>query len=246
MTMKKFEVQLSGLSIPCAVRFPETERYFREFAPKAELCANSAPLLCPEQAEIPEKDWNSALEFGMLDCPHTEYTVLTAYFSDILLRYHRVILHGVALKYQEKAYLICADSGVGKSTQARILQELRPGEFEVICGDRPILQFNDLNDQITVHPSPWNGKENWGSAYTAPLAALILLERGEENQIAPLTIRDAVVPMYTHFIHTGWEPENIQQVAAMESKLLSAVSLWKLTTHDVPNSTKMLLERLFS
>ena len=243
--MKHFEVQLSGLSIPCAARFAETERYFREFAPKAELCANSAPLLCPEQAVVPENDWKSAVEFGMLACAHTEYTVLTAYFSDILLRYHRVILHGVALKYQEKAYLICADSGVGKSTQARYLQELRPGAFEVICGDRPILQFNDRNEQIIVHPSPWNGKENWGSACTAPLAAVILLERGAENRIAPLQIRDAVVPMYTHFIHTGWEPENIQRVAELESKMLSAVPLWKLSSHDVPNSTMMMLESLF-
>ena len=236
------------------VRTPVTDEVTPEFA------ASTAPLV-----HIDDRNWADYLAEGMEPCAHTEYSMLTPHFSDALLAFDRVILHGVAIRWRDRAWLICAASGTGKSTQAKHLQTLRPGEFSIICGDRPVLEFRSpchcepVTDvtgvairppsppcEIIVHPSPWNGKENWHGADAAPLAGIILLERGEENALVSLTEREAALPFYPNFIQTAWEPENIKKIAELETRMLQAVPIWKLTTFQVPDSTKLLLEAVFS
>ena len=154
-----------------------------------------------------------------------------------------MILHAVALRWNDKAWLITARSGVGKSTQAKYLQELCPGEFGIICGDRPILEFRE-ND-IIAHPSPWNGKENWHGAEKAPLGGVILLERGDENRIESLSPKEAAIPVYVQVIQNAVEAEKIHKSTALITRLLKNVPIWRLTTHQVPDSTRLLLEKVF-
>ena len=99
---------------------------------------------------------------------------------------------------------------------------------------------------VTVHPSAWNGKENWHGAEAAPLAGLILLERGEKNRIVSLRPKEAALEMYTHFIQTGRDEKNLCRVAELETRLLSSVPIWRLSTNEVPASTELLLEAVFS
>ena len=260
-------VTLAGLTFSCRLRYPESARYFQKPDP-------GAPRVGTGSVSMSKEDWAFFVSDGAEETPHSEYSLLCFNFSDALLPYDRVLLHGVALRWRDRAWLICAASGVGKSTQARWLQQLRPGEFDIICGDRPVLQFchcepvtdvtgvairtpvqslplegkvspQATDEVVLVHPSPWNGKEDWRGAPAAPLAGLILLERGEENRLVSLTDREAALPMYSHLIQTGCEPENIRRVAALETRLLQSVPIWKLTTHEVPASTKLLLGSIF-
>lgn len=240
--MESIKIDLSNTAIAIKLRFPESAVYFADF-----MCWNTQ-LSVPE-VELTQQDWDGIKDLNLAICAHTEYSILTANCSDVLLPFDRVIIHAVALRWHDKAYLICANSGVGKSTQARFLQQLRPDEFGIICGDRPILEFrhsdSDKGDTITVWPSPWNGKENWHGAEAAPLAGIILLERGEENKLCALSEKETILPMYTYFIHTGWKAENIKKIADLETRLLRNTQLWKLVTNTVPDSTKLLLESVF-
>lgn len=240
-------IRLLNHAFRCRLRFPETARYFQT-VPEETAESSEEPIT------VPPEDWEALARAGTEPSPQIEYTILTPYFCDALLPHDCVILHGVALRWREHAYLICAQSGVGKSTQARFLQELRPGEFDVICGDRPILEFCQNppvgavigRPSVLVHPSPWNGKENWHGAPAASLAGLILLERGERNRLVSLQPREAALEMYPHFLQTGREAENLCRVAELETRLLSSVPIWRLSTNEVPASTKLLLEAVFS
>ena len=240
------DVSLAGLTFPCRLRYPETARYFPAPNPAARRVGGEPVCLTDE-------DWQYYLSDGMEDCAHTEFSLLTAAFSDALMDHDRIILHAVAIRWRDKAYLIAARSGTGKSTQTRCLQQLRSGEFSVICGDRPILEFQtpvgaDAHigpPAVLVHPSPWNGKENWYGADTAPLAGVILLRRGEENAICSLSPREAAVRTYAQIIQTCADPEKMKKAAAFVTKLLNAVPIWQLTSFQVPDSTKLLLETVF-
>lgn len=266
------DVTLAGLTFTCALKFPETAVF-----PKPDL---SATHVKTKPVCLTPEDWSWYCSLGSVASPQSEYSLLTAPFSDALMDFDRLIIHGVALRWHDKAWLICGFSGVGKSTQARCLKELRPGEFSVICGDRPILEFrnserseasapsvaahsvrqeshplagnvslqptDEVHNEIIVHPSPWNGKENWYGAEAAPLAGLILLERGEENRLDFLTEREAAIPVYTQVIQTTALEKRICQSAALITRLLKTVPVWRLTTHQVPDSTKLLLETVFS
>ena len=271
------DVTLAGLTFSCALRFPESAVF-----PPPDL---NAPKAGDDAVCLSQEDWDYYCGLGSVPSAQSEFSLLTAPFSDALMDFDRLILHGVALRWRDKAWLICGISGVGKSTQARCLQTLRPGEFSVICGDRPILEFRHYErseaesknsspvchiesskesappvaahsvrhdfvmtgkDEIIVHPSPWNGKENWHGADAAPLAGVILLERGEENRLDVMTEREAAVSIYIQVIQTTALEKRICQSAALITRLLKTVPVWRLTTHQVPDSTKLLLETVLS
>ena len=235
--MTDFTVTLAGRSFRVSARYAETASYFP--APDPE-----APLVPGAPVSIPETDWQEYLQSGMEDCAHTEYSVLTAHCSDALLAFDCVILHAAALRWRDRSWLIIAPSGVGKSTQTRNLQTLLPGEVSVICGDRPVLER--CGGAFRVHPSPWNGKENWHGAEAAPLGGLILLRRGPENRLYALREDEAILNLYVAFIQTSASVEAVTKVADLEDGLLRAVPTWLLVSDTVPDSTRCLVEGIFS
>ena len=238
--MQERQIQLAGKCLRIQVWYHENLSLFDGFEyDSAEQGLDGSP----PTVRIEEEDWEYYTKLGRSRCAENERTFLTAHCSAALLRYNCAILHGVALRWRDRSYLICAGSGIGKSTQARFLQELRPGEFGIICGDRPVLEFQEK--EIYVHPSPWNGKENWHGADAAPLSGVILLERGEKNRLALLSEPADMLPLYTYFIQTAATEESVRRVAALTTGVLKSVPVWKLTSFQVPDSTKLLLEAVF-
>ena len=295
-------ITLAGISIPVCLRFPETAlsfqtRYFAKSKDRKDLTDQTERLGQMDQRSrtgqqdqrgptmITERDWDYYKSENILPSPQSEFSMLTAHLSNALLPFDRVIMHAAALRWRDKAYLITAPSGTGKSTQARFLQELRPHEFSIICGDRPVLQFcssehgtgesENLSSQafppeapqpclkasqpaeaneahsdthlpaILVHPSPWNGKENWYGAEAAPLAGIIHLKRGDENSLTRPKPRDLAVTVFTHLIQTAETEAAVRKAAELTTRLLEATPLWELTSNTVPDSTRLLLEEVF-
>ena len=224
--MTEILVTLSDLTIPLSLRYPETAQFFPPFDPTAER----APVT-PEFMSDPE--WQDFLDLGMADDAHSECNALTGKCSDALIPFDRAIFHAVALRWRGYAWLIVAKSGVGKSTHYRKLKELRPDEFSMICGDRPVLDFR--GEQIMVWPSPWNGKEDWGGAPASPLAGIIFLERGGENKLVALSEREAILRAYVAWVYNAKTAAAVEKIAEFETKLLTAVPLWHLTAVTVPD-----------
>lgn len=246
---RKFSILAGDMVISCNTLFPETIKYFQKF-----LITDINSALA--RVQIQEEDWLYYRKLGMEACARTEFNMLTSTIADFLMDYDRCIMHGVAVTYDSSAWLITAPSGVGKSTQARFLKELCPEEFGVICGDRPILEFcfpstttetgigsKDENTKniIIVHPSPWNGKENWYGTKCAPLAGVISLKRGDTNKIEPLSLQDGIISVYPQIIQTGKKPEKIIQAAEYLTKIFKTIPCWNLTSNTVPDSTRLLL-----
>lgn len=232
----EIDVSLSGLTFSCMLRFSETAKFFPPPDPVA-VCVKHPYVY------LTDDDWTFYCRNEMVESAQTEFSLLTAAFSDALIGFNRVIIHSVAIRWREKAYLIAAKSGIGKSTQARFLQELRPNEFFIICGDRPVVSFD--NNEIIVHPSHWNGKENWHGAEAAPLAGIILLRRDEFNQLDSLSPREAAIPVFSQLIHRAKDPEKIKKTALLTTQMLNKVPIWRLTSNKVPDSTKLLLDTVF-
>ena len=269
------EVTLAGLTLPCALRYAEAAAF-----PPPDPAAPRAEI---EPVRLTEEDWDYYLRRGSEATPRAEFSLLSAAFSDALMDYDRLVLHGAALRRQDRAWLICAPSGTGKSTQTSWLRRLRPNEFGVISGDRPVLEFRHPDpvaahsvrhlpapvgadahigppappapvgrpdprppsSAILVHPSPWNGKEDWHDAEAAPLAGIILLRRGEENRLEYMDPREAAVPVYAQVIQSAVRPDRIRKSAELVTALVQAVPVWRLTTHHPPASTELLLDEIF-
>lgn len=231
------QIELGGVPLQCRLGFQESQRFFERHA----LLTQREPV---GVIAASDEDWSYMERSGFARDALSETTMIVALASDLLLQQNRCMIHAVAIRHKDDAWLITAPSGVGKSTQVRTLQELYPGEFSVICGDRPVLELLDGGGAF-VHPSPWNGKEGWHGAEGAALAGIICLERGNEDLVLPLSKRDSVVPVFHALIQSGKTPSGIRSAAAFEEELLNRTSLWRMVNRDIPGSTKLLYHTLF-
>ena len=146
-----YTLTLAGIELPCAFRYPDTARYFGSYAREAPPSPGAFALL--------QDDWDFWPQTGKPLNAFAEYSMFASAASTGLLPHGRCVMHAVAFRRRDQAWLIAAEPGVGKSTQIRFLQELHPGEFSVISGDRPVLELRD-DSTVIVHPSPWTGKDS--------------------------------------------------------------------------------------
>lgn len=230
---KTYALTLAGATVGCSFTFPDTFRCFGDY-----ICGyyeGEGQKLSPATRE----DWERLN--GSFDT-FAEYSAFTVPVSDALLKTGRCIIHAAAFRFEDRAYLIAAPSGVGKSTQVRTLMELYPDEIAVISGDRPVLEATE--DGIMVHPSPWNGKEGWCGAEAAPLAAIILLERGDENSIRAIPSKNGVVRVFTSLFMDAESEDGILRAASFTDTVLKHTPVWEYVNAGVPDSSRMLYEKV--
>ena len=246
--MTSGEHKASGLSYACGIRlaeipvcfrfhFQEAYEYFRSYEDKT-IPADTSELL------VSDEEWTYFLKRGVGYTSQAEASLLTAFASDHLMHFDAVILHAVAFVFRGKAWLITGESGAGKSTQVHNLQSLVPGEFSVICGDRPVIRLME-DGQVFVFPSPWNGKEGWKGADAAPLEGIICLTRGEENLVEEMPLRHAVVSVYKAVIHTARTEAGVLRAAELEGRILETCRIYKMVSRDIPQSSELLREKVF-
>lgn len=232
-----YDIDLAGTLVTGAFQHPETAELFGRYC--LGVSEKNSGI------RIPEHELKTWLSFGNEPGAQFEYSCFTAAASDAISESGRFIMHAVAFRWRDRAYLISAPSGGGKSTLIRTLQEQHPGDFSVICGDRPIIRKMD-DGSLLVCPSPWNGKENWSGADAAPLAATILLKRTGQNWLEYLPHRDAVVPVYLSLIQTRETEELIQRFAGFAGDLIKAAPVLLLESAEAADSVPLLYDALFA
>ena len=224
-------ITLGGVDFAVRFRSPVTPLYFRDFLSQTNLPN------CPETVSVNRKELS-----GSDNEPFTEFNLLLREFSTALLPHDRCLFHGVALAIGERAWLLTAPSGTGKSTQYRLWKRLFGDDVRLICGDKPVLEFRD--GEIWVHPSPWMGKERWSGSPAAKLAGIVYLEQGSRNTIRPMAVSEAVVPLYAQFLCHPTEEGHLRRLSAMLERLLTAVPVWKLVNLGDEDSARLTAETL--
>ena len=231
------EIRLGHLPVCFRLGFPEALEYFKQYETD-----NQDPSA--KELSVPEEEWEYLIARGITYTGQTEASLLTAFASDYLMDHEACIVHAVAFIHKGKAWLITGDSGAGKSTQVQNLQEIDPSEFQIICGDRPVLEFSD-DGTVWVFPSPWNGKEGWHGADPAPLEGIICLKRGNDNQVEALKPRQAAMVFYQAMIHTAITEDNVRKAAELASRILENRKVYLLTSNTIPDSSRLLFDEAF-
>lgn len=114
--------------------------------------------------------------------------VLWRFRTLVLGRYDRMIFHAMAAMKDGKAFLFAGDSGTGKSTLARLLDQ---AGWTILSDESPILEA--LPDGgFRAWGSPWPSSGGFATNQSAPLAACYFLSHGLENKATPLTPGAAV------------------------------------------------------
>lgn len=237
MDRQIFELRMAGREVRYLLRDPAAAGYF------------AMPLRC-----CGGERWDVAVDDELLrrgrevfppgiSGANLEYRLLMLPTARHLLQYGICIVHAVAFAWRGLAWLLCGDSGIGKSTQFRRWRELCGPEVRLICGDMPLVSL-EPDGSVLVSPSPWPGKERWTGDAEAPLGGVIFLEQAAENMILPLPPTESVPRMLSSSFTRPETAGDIPGFAAIFDRVVSDHPVWLLRNRGDPESAGMTMECL--
>ena len=252
-------ITLADIAIPLILRSKESAAYFRDYIIREksavqgtrEKCAGndrdasnclSDEFMRTGTAKLTDKRLAEAIRNTGSDAAFAEYAYIIEDVSRCVIPNGCSFFHSVAILHNGGAYLLTGRSGIGKSTQFRNLTKIYPGVIKVINGDKPILRFPE-NGPVTVHPSPWMGKERWGNhRLSAPLKGIVCLEQDRENRIRRFAPGEAAPVVYRQFLYRPESRETINRICDFEEKMLASVPVYLMTNRGDTESSEMLYE----
>ena len=132
-------------------------------------------------------------------------------------------MHGSVVAVDNEAYMFTALSGTGKSTHTNLWLKNIPGSF-IVNGDKPLLQ---VSDRTYICGTPWAGKERLQTNTTVPLKAIVLLERGEKNEITEVSFQEALPILLTQ-THRNADREHMFKTLGLLQKTAETVRFYRL------------------
>ena len=221
-----FQIETAGLVIRIENRYESVKNLCREYITDPERPADitvrvSEEELRTEVAKAPEYFFGDG---------YAESVVAYEKISNALPAFDAFVMHSSVAAVDGQAYCFAAESGTGKSTHTRYWKEVLGDRMTVINGDKPIYRFS--GDQLIAYGTPWCGKENWQTNTSAPLKALCLLERGEENSVAPADAFELFGEMCHHFHLPGGGQVDMVKLMELVDRMISTVPVYRLRARN--------------
>ena len=153
------------------------------------------------------------------------------------------LLHGVLMEMDGRGILVCAHSGVGKSTHARMWQQaFGADKCQIVNGDKPLIR--KIDGQIYGYGTPWCGKEGIYQNRKVKITDILMIQRGETNQATPLAKEDALGLL----MHQLYVPEHSiaarMGVLDLASDLLSSTRIYQVTCTPTEEAAKVAFAAL--
>ena len=155
-----------------------------------------------------------------------------------MVDYDTVLMHGSVVAVDGEAFLFTAKSGTGKSTHTRFWREVFGERAIMVNDDKPLLKLTD--DGVLACGTPWDGKHRLSTNVCVPLKAICILERGEENEIHPISAQEAL-PMVFQQTH---RPKNMAKYLEIIDKLTQRVAFYRLRCNLSPEAATVAYEAM--
>ncbi len=155
---------------------------------------------------------------------------------------HIVMLHSCAVEADGKAYLFVAESGTGKTTHAGLWLKWLGNRARILNGDKPLLRIGNTGC-VTAYGTPWNGKEGWGVAASAPVGGICFLSRGTQNRIETVSPTDG----WTQLLSAVYRPAREDQFSAVldsVTALSQTVPLYALACTISEDAARLAVETM--
>ena len=174
-----------------------------------------------------------------------EYKLLLYPTAQHLLVSGACIVHAVALAWKDRAWLLCAPSGTGKTTQYLRWKQLGGDAVHMISGDQPVVSL-EPDGTVQVWASMWTGKERWVDIPgPVPLGGIVFLEQGEVNEIRPMPPEKAVPRLIEAFACRPETEDEIRSFAALADAMLACPS-WLLRNRGDLASAKTTMDAIIA
>ena len=171
-----------------------------------------------------KNDCNNLPDFP--ECYVENLALLKKIMKVLILNHNAMLFHGSSICYNGNAFIFTAPSGTGKSTHTRLLKELLKDKVEYINDDKPIIKLEGEN--VMVYGSPWNGKHELGDNISAPLKAICLVTRGENNIIIKIPKLNMLKFLFEQAMGFD-DSETAEKVLDVISKIIEKTNFYMLS-----------------
>ncbi len=138
-----------------------------------------------------------------------------------------ILLHSSAIVVDGRAYLFCGESKIGKSTHTRLWKEAFGNRVQYINDDKPAVRVLD-DDKAFAFGTPFDGGSGIAENLTAPLQAIVFLERSKSNAIRPARTDEILKNLYFSTVHMLSEKSADKMLASFD-KLIGATDFYVLS-----------------
>jgi len=164
------------------------------------------------------------------------FEYLAQMMPGIHLNHDVLTFHASLVEYAGWAFAVCASSGTGKTTHARLWRDYK--NAIILNGDRMIC---DCQQQTWMaYGSPWSGTSGEQINRSAPLKALVVLERGEQNEATHITGLEAFGAILPHILYPSWDIELTGKALELLDKFLSEIPAVRLRCRPDKESVDVL------
>ncbi|MBQ8321743.1 MAG: hypothetical protein IJX92_05200 [Clostridia bacterium] len=241
--MVNFKIRLANRLIGVECLYESTAEFCREYlSSEGESDFSVAVSMTDILEERAKSDRERELEGLPPYIPSPTYLETLALYRKIaerLVDYDTILFHGSAIAVDGVAYIFTAKSGTGKSTHTRLWREAFGERAVMVNDDKPLIKISD--GEVTVYGTPWNGKHNLGSNISAPLAAIVSLERGENNRILAVD-KKYLLPKIFSQTYRAVSPIALSKTLGLIDKMLDKVSLYELYCNMNPDAATVAYE----
>lgn len=234
-----FTVKLADISIEVSPLFSSTGTFCRNYF------TEEPPLFRVETTmrDISFEREKSAREDALEGIPtrrfSDEYLETLAVYrqtAERLPKYDTFLFHGSAIAVDGEGYLFTARSGTGKSTHTRLWRERFGSRAVMVNDDKPLLRVTEQG--VLVCGTPWDGKHRLSSNLSVPLKGICILERGERNEITPISFRDGYALLLQQCYRPA-DPVALGQTLSLLEKTGKAVPLYLLRCNMEPEAAQI-------
>ena len=217
-----FQIEAAGLVIRIENRFDDVHNLCEQYITTMDATADIIVSVSEEELR---REIEKAPEYFFGD-GYAESVVVYEKISNALPAFDAFVMHSSVVGVDGKAYCFAAESGTGKSTHTQYWKELLGERLTVINGDKPIYRF--VGDKLMAYGTPWCGKENWQTNTSAPLHAVCLLERREENGVFPIDPFDVLGEMMHHFYMPVESDVDKPKLIELIDRMITTVPVYRL------------------
>ena len=189
------------------------------------------------------RDWNHVilLEDFTESAGNAAFMMLAQIFPGVCLKHDLLTFHSALVEYRGKAFAVCADSGTGKTTHARLWRDCK--NALILNGDRTVCGRTE--GRWTAYGTPWSGSSGEQINRSAPLDALVLLERSEVNYVQCLSGLEAFRALMPHLLYPSWDAELVGRAMELMDDLLANVRIYRLGCRPDSESVEVLCQAIF-
>ena len=150
--------------------------------------------------------------------------------------YDTFLIHGSAVAVDGKGYLFAARSGLGKSTHARLWQELLGDRLTYVNDDKPLIRI--METAAAVYGTPYDGKHRRSANMAVPLQAVCFLRRSEKNDIREIGA-GAAFPQLVQQTYAPRDREAMERTVSLLRSLTERVRFYELACNMDPDAARV-------